>query len=300
MIAMSSAWPAGAYTQQPCSGVETWTKVGKNTWRAHGLPRSQGATAVGHGWIFSWQGGVSRTDEAYNVRAINTWPPQLLNPLFNPTGPNHFGPTHIGDVDVHNGILYAPEEDGGEDLGPLSINNPEFQHPIIALYEAKTLRYTGVSYELPTSLNADGVPWIAINSRTHEAYTAEWGMPHDRINVFDLQMNFLRFIDLHYPASLGAGFHLSRIQGAEVFGGALYAARDDDGKSVFKIDIATGNVSKAFALNPAFPSEMEGIAVRATPDGALFHVLLVVHKDLPLVGEEPVAIQFQHFALSCS
>ena len=40
----------------------------------------------------------------------------------------------------------------------------------------------------------------------------------DRLNVFDLHMRFQRFLPLVYPASLGSGFHLSRIQGAKVYG----------------------------------------------------------------------------------
>jgi hypothetical protein len=292
--------PAHAALPQPCTGTETWKRVGVNTWRKHGLPRSQGVTSDGHGWIFSWQGGISRTDDAYRVRAVNTYPLELIRPSINADRTNHLGPTHVGDVDVWDGKLYAPEEDGGQDLGVIAVNDPEFQTPTIALYDAKTLLYTGVSYPVPLSVNADGVPWVAVNGPAGEIYTAEWRNPNDRINVFDMQMNFKRFINLQYPASLGAGFRLNRIQGAKLFGGALYAAVDDDRKSVFKIDIATGAVSKQFSLDPPFPSEMEGLAIRKTKDGALLHILLVVHKELPFVGEEPIAIQFQHWAMRCS
>jgi len=296
---LTVGWPAHAAGPQPCTGTETWTKVGTNVWRKNGLPRSQGVTSTGRGWIFSWQGGISRTNDAYVPLAVDTFPPQVFEPSINPDLTNHIGPTHIGDVDQDGGVLYAPEEDGGESLGPLGINQPEYQKPYVVLYNAKTLLPTGVRYTIPTSINGDGVPWVGIDHVRKEVYDAEWGNPNNRFNVFDMQMHFKRFLNLDTSA-LGTGFRLSRIQGAEVFGNALYAARDDAQKTIYKVDMTTGVVTKAFALNPPFPSELEGIAVRSTPDGALLHVLLVRHQVLPLVGEEPVAIEFQHWALHCS
>jgi len=303
VLTLATIWsPARASSTLPCEGAETWTKVGQQEFRTQGLPRSQGVTSDGQGWIFSWQGGLERTDDSYLENAIGTWPPELaVQPQFNQDGTNHFGGNHIGDIDVHNGIVYAPFEDGGQNIGVTDLNDPEYQHPYIALYDAKTLLYTGVSYAMPLELHAAGVPWVAVNHATKEVYTAEWDMPHDRINVFDLQMHLRRLLDLHYPASLGAGFHLSRIQGAKVFGNSLYATRDDSRKSVFKIDLATGDVTKLFSLDPGIPSEMEGIAIRPTSDGALLHLLLVAHNKIDQsLDAKDIAIEFEHFALSCS
>ena len=70
-------------------------------------------------------------------------------------------------------------------------------------------------------------------------------MPQDRLNVYDSQLQFRRFIDLHYPTSFGAGFHLSRIQGAKVIGHTMYATRDDDTKTVYAIDLSTTLVPTA-------------------------------------------------------
>src|SRR5260370_21003630 len=104
-------------------------------------------------------------------------------------------------------------------------------------------------------------------------------MPHDRLNVFDLKMNFLRFLPLRYPEAFPPGFHLSRIQGAKMLGRYLYATRDDDQKSVFKIDVRTGDVTKVFSINPAGSSELEGFTFRKTADRALMHLLLVQDND---------------------
>lgn len=261
-----------------CSPVETWKQVGFDTFRLpDGLLRSQGVTTDGLSWIFSWQGGLEKTSDDYVPLAINTWPPDNFNEAqFALDGTNYLGDVHMGDVDYYKGLVYAPLEDTGE--GPF--NNPEYTHPHIALYDAQTLRYTGVKYALSPDIHVAGVPWVAINAKARNVYTAEWDMQRDRINVFDLHMNFLRFLPLRYAEAFPPGFHLSRIQGAKMFDGALYATRDDDQKSIFKIDVKTGDVTKVFSINPTGHSELEGLVFRNTPDGALLHVLLVRDNNL--------------------
>jgi hypothetical protein len=275
----------------------SWKLVGSDTFRgADALVRSQGVTSDGTGWVFSWQGGLSRTDDAFTPMAANTLPPEdAIAPSVNPDGTNHLGDNHIGDIDTYGGLIYAPVEDGGESLGPLNVNDPEYQAPHIALYDAKTLAYTGVSYPLDVAIHEAGVPWVAIDAKRNRVYTAEWDMPHDRINVFDLGMHFRRFLPLVYPASLGEGFRLSRIQGAKVFGHMLYATRDDAAKTLFSIDLRTGVVTKLFALNPTGSAELEGLAVRRTADGALLHTLIVLDNELPQ-DAATIRVEFDHWA----
>jgi hypothetical protein len=282
-----------------CGAGAGWRVVSTDTFRLPmGLTRSQGVTTDGSSWIFSWQGGLERTDDAFLTQAYGTLPPDVAaEPQVNPDGTNHVGGNHIGDIDYDNGLVYAPVEDGGENLQATQLNNPEYQRPYIAVYDARTLRYTGVKYPLPLDRHAAGVPWVSINARAHEVYTAEWDMPHDRINVFDLQMRFVRFLPLTYPAELGAGFHLSRIQGAKVYRNNLYATRDDDAKSLYRVNLETGAVSKVLSLNPGVPSELEGLAVRPTPDGALLHLLLIVHNKIDTTGDAAkIEVHFLHLA----
>jgi hypothetical protein len=293
---VASADPTG----HSCS-PSPWRLVGTDTFTVPtGLIRSQGVTSDGKGWVFSWQGGVSRTDDAYTTLAINTLPPDLAvnQPALDPTtGKNHLGGNHIGDVDVHDGLLYAPVEDGGENAQVTRVNDPEYQHPYIALYDARTLAYTGRSYPLPLELQAAGVPWVAVDQRSGDVYTDEWDMPHDRINVYDSQLRFRRFIDLTYPASFGPGFHLSRIQGAKVIGHTMYATRDDSAKTVFAIDLHTGDVTRLFSLDPQVPAELEGLAIRETPDGALLHVLIVLDNKVDTsLDAKSIRVAFEHFA----
>jgi hypothetical protein len=262
---------------------------------ADALLRSQGVTTDGRGWFFSWQGGLERTLDDFTPMAVSPIAPQFV-PSVNPDGTNSVADTHIGDIDYYNGLIYAPEEDGGQGVGPLQLNNPEYQKPHIAIYDAQTLAYTGTSYPLDVAIHHAGVPWVAVDARRRQVYTAEWDMPHDRINVFDLQMHFKRFVPLVYSSSLGNGFHLSRIQGAKVWGHMLYATRDDAAKTVFSIDLRTGSVTKLFSLNPTTSdTELEGLSMRPTGDGALLHLLIVVNNKLPDDAQN-IHVEFRHYA----
>lgn len=301
-ILASVVAPSASIGKTECPGRNVWTSVGSDEFRLPlGLLRSQGVTTDGDGWIFSWQGGLERTDDAYRTRRANTLPPDIaLEPEISADA-NHIGGNHIGDIDTHEGKIFAPVEDGAISLGVASVNQPEYQRPYIAIYDAKTLLYTGVRHPLPLDLHLAGVPWVAVNGKAREVYTAEWDMPHDRINVFDLDLEFVRFIPLRYPDSFGPGFHLSRIQGAKVFRGALYATRDDDEKSVYTIDLETGDVEKLFSLRPDGPSEIEGLAFRETNGRGQMHVLLVRDNRIDASGGfANIRVLFHHFALSCA
>lgn len=296
LVAIGTPIHAGA-ARPDCN--PTWTLVSTDAFRgADALARSQGAATDGHGWFFSWQGGLERTDDSYLDQAVGTWAPQqAVDPAVKPDGTNHVGNNHIGDIDYYDGKIYAPFEDGGQDIGVTQLNNPEYQTPYIEIYDAQTLTNIG-SYALDKSIHVAGVPWVAVNAATQVVYTAEWDMPNDRINVFDLQMHFQRFLPLVYSSDLGAGFHLSRIQGAKVYGNTLYATRDDADKTVFSIDLTTGVVTKLFALNPDVPSELEGLAVRPMPDGSLLHVLIVLdnQEDPTDPNSANIHTAFENFA----
>ena len=298
MVLTALVAPTAATAARPGCAV-TWRHVSTDEFRgASALTRSQGAATDGQGWFFSWQGGLERTDDGYVTQAVGTWSvQQAFDPQLNADRTNHVGDNHIGDIDYLDGKIYAPFEDGGENAGVTDINNPEYQTPYIEIYDAQTLTNIG-SYALDKDIHEAGVPWVAVNAAKREVYTAEWDMPHDRINVFDPQMSFQRFLPLVYPADLGSNFHLSRIQGAKVYGNTLYATRDDADKSVFAIDLTTGVVTKLFALKPDVPSELEGLAVRAMPDGSLLHVLIVLDNQEDPTDPDSANIHtaFENFA----
>jgi hypothetical protein len=213
------------------------------------LYRGQGVATDGTSWFFSATNHLQRTNQAFESQVDNADPLPL--DIFK------LGGNHIGDIDVLDGKLYAPIEDG-----------PDYLNPYIVTYDAETLEPTGESFLLPQELLTEGVPWVAVDGPRRRVYTAEWN-PTERINVFFLDdgLKLDKTIELSSP--------IGRIQGAKVFGGAMYASSDNDDKSIYKIDLDTGTVMKLFALDtPA--SESEGLALTADADGAHIHVLNVV------------------------
>ena len=60
---------------------------------------------------------------------------------------------------------------------------------------------------------------------------------------------------------------------------------------MFSIDLRDGMVTRLFALKQGVHAELEGLAVRRTPDGALLHVLIVLDNDLPADAPDPRQLQ---------
>ncbi|MBI3786542.1 MAG: hypothetical protein HY270_24395 [Deltaproteobacteria bacterium] len=211
-----------------------------------GVLRSQGIATDGSHWYFSARVYLERTTLDYKVEVGNDVPiPDMVA---------RAGGNHIGDIDVDQGLLYVAIEDG-----------PAFLHPYIVTFDTTTLQPTGKTYLLPQELHTKGVPWVAVDGPRHAVYTAEWS-PTQRLNVFDRdhELAFVKTIELT-PA-------IGRVQGAKVFGGALYASSDNDAKTTYKIDLDTGTVIRLFTLDTP-TSEAEGLALTADANGVYAHVL---------------------------
>lgn len=218
--------------------------------------RGQGVASDGSAWIFSAANHLQRTDAAFEALVNNEQP--------IPLDISKQGGKHIGDIDVHDGLLYASIEDG-----------PDFLHPWVVTYDAKTLEPTGTRHELPQELHLKGVPWVAIDAPRKRVYTAEWD-PTERINVFDLENELAALAPIPLRTTIG------RIQGAKVFGGAIYASSDNENKSIYKIDPDTGVVIELFTLGTP-KSEVEGLALSFRAQRAELHVLNVVVPTVEFV-----------------
>lgn len=210
-----------------------------------GVYRSQGAATDGAQWFFSWPYGLERTTLAYRRLARNS---SLFPPASGiPQSIEALGGNHIGDMDYYVGKIYAPIEDG-----------PDYLHPVIAVYDASTLRHTGQSYLLPNTDLVAGVPWVAVDGPRNLAYTAEWESAV-RLNVYRLgDFSPITYIPLQRP--------LGRIQGAKVRGDFLYAAVDDDRKSIYRISLIDGTMTELFQLSQwhdlgdGHPHKLEGLS----------------------------------------
>jgi hypothetical protein len=237
--------------------------------------KNEGMAFDGSTPVFSWRYGLQRTD-------AKTYQPTLAYPLAFPVDIQGIYATfgnkpdygHIGDIDVADGKLYASIED--ED-------NTQLQS-YIAVYDAKTLQYTGEKHPLPIDLHTDGVPWVAVDASRNEFYTVTWsGTAANSLNVFNLST-----FALIRTVPLQMSFNGRRVQGAKVYDGMLYATGDshDAGaapstnrKYLYKVDTVSGSVITLFTYDEPSRTEVEGLAF--DPNGTM-HVIVVAPYTTPL------------------
>jgi hypothetical protein len=260
--------------------AETWVYAGVDRFSSlTGTYRSQGVTSDGSQWFFSWRYGLQRTtygfrelESNYSVWRRRSGIPESIEAL---------GGNHIGDIDYHAGKIYAPVED-----------SPDYRNPAIAVYDAATLKHTGASYRLPQSDLTQGVPWVAVDGPKNLAYTAEWNNAV-RLNVYRLSdFSPIGYIPLQRP--------ISRLQGAKVRGDFLYAASDNNTKSIYKISLVDGSVTEPLQLaqwhdmQDADEHEVEGLSFLTTPAGETLNVLVIHGSPYDLFGAYTM---FFHFRL---
>lgn len=157
---------------------------------------------------------------------------------------------HIGDISVQNGIIYAPVEDKAE------------KYPLVLIYDAETLEYTGTYYELDASYLSDGIPWCATDE--NYLYTSEFNNP-ERIVVYNIDdMSLSHTVELSQP--------LARVQAGDVLDGKAYLNCDpkEGNKTVYEVDLATGEVTLLCDRNTTgFETETEGLCVKINENGEL-------------------------------
>lgn len=236
--------------------------------------KSQGMSFDGDVPVFSWRYGLQRTDPS-TYRATLAYPlsfPADIQAIFATFG-NKPDYGHIGDIDIAGRKLYAAIED--ED-------NTQLQD-FIAVYDAKTLQYTGEKHAMPTALHTDGIPWVAVDAKLNELYTVTWsGAAAGGLNVFNLKT-----FDLVRTVPLQQTFDGRRVQGAKIFDGMMYAASDshDAGaapntnrKYIFKVDTVTGSVITLFYFDEPHRTEVEGLGF--DPEGTM-HVIVISPYTTP-------------------
>ena len=241
--------------------AENWqlSKVDQFMVSAIGANRTQGVSSDGSNWYFSWNAGLESTDLGFNrLKTANTPFSLLLQGL-----------DHMGDFDEYEGILYVPMD--------RSTNG--YEKPRVALFNAKNLSYTGKIYTLqgaPNNREHDIASWIAVNGAAGVAYGKEW-QDGNTLNTY-------RMSDWSFSGTLKMDRSLSRIQGAELYRGALYMSSDNSTQSVYRVDLGTGHVDELFRLpTPEGDREVEGLAVRELPGGGaeLAITMNVIPKNAP-------------------
>ena len=214
--------------------------------------RSQGITTDGKYYYFSSKWGLTKSELDGKTRVKS-------NPLAIPKKlKDEYGLAHIGGISYSkaDNCIYAGLED-----------SKVWEYPIVAVYDADTLKFTGRYYILDKALHTRGLPWVAVDNDRGLLITLDHSKKANELIFYDIADN------MKYVGSVKLSETGRSIQGAEMYGGMLYAATNDDTQAVYKIDPKSGEVSKYFDRNLTKGSEGEGITVLETADGAVFHAI---------------------------
>jgi hypothetical protein len=253
VLALAVAMPGLTNAQQSHEATKHWQLAdeqqfffGRPPGSFTGVFRTQGIATDGAQWYFSWQYGLEIADNQFNSVRRNS---SILPPEFGiPFDLLLRGLDHIGDIDYHDGIIYASLD-----------STRGFNDGHVALYNASDLSYTGVSYALtgaPSNPNHDIASWVAADPNRNVGYGKEWQLGNT-INIYHLS-------DWSFAGEAVLDLPLERIQGAKVHGDWLYMSSDDATKTVYRGNLQTGHVEELFTLPaPAGRREVEGIALRS-------------------------------------
>ena len=214
--------------------------------------RSQGITTDGKYYYFSSKWGLTKSELDGKTRVKS-------NPLAIPKKlKDEYGLAHIGGISYSkaDNCIYAGLED-----------SKVWEYPVVAVYDADTLKFTGRYYILDKALHTRGLPWVAVDNDRGLLITLDHSKKANELIFYDIADN------MKYVGSVKLSETVRSIQGAEMYGGMLYAATNDDTQAVYKIDPKSGEISKYFDRNLTKGSEGEGITVLETADGAVFHAI---------------------------
>lgn len=289
-LASASLLMGAATLSQPAqAATQAWTLASVDRFDIFqgaqtGLYRTQGVAFNGNEWLFSWQFGLERTDlglASLQRTGSFTLPGNLVSGI--PAVLAAQGFDHIGDIDVHNGILYAS----------LDSEAADYQNGHVALFNAADLSYTGQLYQLngaPSNLRDDVASWVAVDGAAGLGYGKEW-RNGNTVNVYNLA-------DWSFSHTLTMDRSLRNIQGAKVFDGALYMSAHDSTKSVYRVDLSSGHVDELLRLPVTADAynETEGIALRRLSDGS---AEMVVEMIVTPNGNEAAAhLDLYHYTLA--
>lgn len=210
----------------------------------------QGLARVDDGWVFSFNDGLYRTDD--ELTQTTTVAPAI------PEEWKARGFNHIGDIDVVDGVLYAPLE------------QPDYEQARQATltYDAETLAYIG-GVDLAQHENS----FVTVDPSTMIAYSMD-RFGGDALVRYDVSDEWRPLEPLPMSAAI------ERVQGGDVFDGAIWLSTDDDTDGVYRVDLASGSVQPLGSIGHV-DGEGEGIDATPTPAGDL-HVLTLDVDVVPV------------------
>ncbi len=204
--------------------------------------RSQGITSDGESYYFSSKTTLIKTD--LDARTVVNANYKAIGDGLSDT----YGIAHIGGLSYYNGKIYAGLED-----------SKVWDYPVIGVYDADTLALVEY-YILDCEKITRGLPWVCVNPKTGLLYCTDHSKNPTKLFVYDVNngMEFVKEVALE-----GSPY---AIQGAEFYGGSLYAATNDDTQAIYKIDVESGKTEKYLDRNLTSGSEGEGMTF-ITEDG---------------------------------
>lgn len=203
--------------------------------------RSQGMTSDGETLYFSSKTSVIRT-EADAKTLINA------NYFAIPDELKDLGIKHIGGLSYYNGKIYAGLED-----------SKVWDYPIVGIFDAETLELEEY-YILDSEKVTRGLPWVCVDSETGYLWCTDHSKNPTVLLAYDTADGMKPVKEVKLESSPYA------IQGAEFYGGFIYAATNDDTQAIYKINPENGAVEKVLVRNLTSGSEGEGMTFM-TKDG---------------------------------
>jgi hypothetical protein len=251
--------PGSTATTAPARWTATTTGVHEvNPGLRQGLARGDG----GVGWVLSTNNALYRTDDAF----VATNPPDdKLDPAIPPElAAKTFD--HIGDIDIADGVLWAPIEKGDKDAPDM----------VLARYDAATLQFRD-SFVLPqhhaafVTIDDEGVLWST-----------------DEFSDDTLQRYRVVGATLEKLAPRKMSQKVERIQGGDIASGAMWLSTDDDHDGLYRVDLATGSVQDIGTTGYA-DGEGEGDDAQPGPGAAV--TMAVLAADAKLIPMRVVTLQ---------
>ena len=202
--------------------------------------RSQGVATDGEYLYFSSKTTLYKTDitgrefVGINLSAISA---QLKD----------IGIKHIGGMSYYGGYIYAGMED-----------SKVWEHPVVGVFSPDSLELVKY-YELDSAVHTRGLPWVCVNPENGYLYAFDHSKQPGKILIYDVNN------EMEPVGEVALSRTVASVQGAEFYGGLLYAATNDETQAVYAVNVETGEVEK-FTDRNLTGGEGEGMTV-VTKDG---------------------------------
>ncbi len=247
VLALSGAFELATVSQRPQETDKTLFLYA-DSWE-----RSQDMTTDGESYYFSCKYGLIKTEldcKTVVARNADALPDEYIEGC---------GTAHIGGISYYGGKLYCATED-----------SKVWNSPIILVYDADTLEFTGEAHHLDPERHTKGLPWIAVDPESGIIYTSS---RDNSTAIMRYDPKTETYLDDIVLQNSDPEFNIHKIQGGEVDGGMLYVATNNSTQAVYTVELSSGNAEKLFDRNLCSGSEGEGLTLLKTEDGAYIHTM---------------------------